>query len=294
MPDVFGYILNIHLSAYIIIDLNMHPKSFGNPRLQILSVLLVCMAFFQCSSDPKDIVIIENRHFRYEISKEGKNVHFTAKADGKDYLDKETDSYCATLSAEGKEYKVSKVSLKGTLLKFKFDGSGTTVGIRLKKSKDFINLKIESVEGPADALTFINIPLTLEGMPYESFAVCALSMNLFTRVRELPALQSNLMATCYKHFGIKGAEVTLIGVPQKQILPVIRDVMSHADDVPHSDKGGAWAQMQKEGYGSYLMNFGTLTEATVDEWISMCRSLGFNQIDNHGGSEIFSDSAILN
>ena len=124
-------------------------------------------------------------------------------------------------------------------------------------------------------------------MPYEPFAGCVLSMNLFTRVRELPALQSNLWATCYKHFGIKGAEVTLIGVPQKQILPVIRDVMSHATDIPHSDKGGAWALMQKEGYGSYLMNFGTLTEETVDEWISMCRSLGFNQIDNHGGGDFF-------
>ena len=55
----------------------------------------------------------------------------------------------------------------------------------------------------------------------------------------------------------------------------------------NSDKGGAWALMQKEGYGSYLMNFGTLTEGTVDEWISMCSSLGFNQIDNHGGSDFF-------
>ena len=124
-------------------------------------------------------------------------------------------------------------------------------------------------------------------MPYEPFAACVLSMNLFTRVRELPALQSNLWATCYKKFGITGAEVTLIGVPQKQILPVIRDVMQYATDIPHSDKGGAWALMQKEGYGSYLMNFGTLTEETVDEWINMCHSLGFNQIDNHGGGDFF-------
>ena len=35
------------------------------------------------------------------------------------------------------------------------------------------------------------------------------------------------------------------------------------------------------------MNFGTLTEETVDEWIAMCRSLGFNQIDNHGGGDFF-------
>ena len=56
---------------------------------------------------------------------------------------------------------------------------------------------------------------------------------------------------------------------------------------PHSDKGGAWAQLSKDGYGSYLMNFGTMTTSNVDEWIGMCRSLGFNQIDNHGGSDFF-------
>jgi hypothetical protein len=265
----------------------MHPKLSGKFKLHLLAILIVCSAILQCSSDNKDFVIIENRHFRYEISKEGKNIQFTDKLTGTDYLNKDTVSYCANLSAEGKDFNVSRVSLKGNLLKLEFGEPGTTVGIRLKKSKDCINLKIESIEGKAESLTFLNIPLTLEGMPYESFAACALSMNLFTRVRELPALQSNLRATCYKHFGIKGGEITLIGVPQKQILPVIRDVMSHAADIPHSDKGGAWAQMQREGYGSYLMNFGTLTESTVDEWISMCKSLGFNQIDNHGGSEFF-------
>ena len=124
-------------------------------------------------------------------------------------------------------------------------------------------------------------------MPYEPFAGCLLSMNLFTRVRELPALQSNLWATCYKHFGIKGAEVTLIGVPPETNSSCYPGCYAHAQDIPHSDKGGAWALMQKEGYGSYLMNFGTLTEETVDEWISMCRSLGFNQIDNHGGGDFF-------
>jgi hypothetical protein len=96
-----------------------------------------------------------------------------------------------------------------------------------------------------------------------------------------------LWAACYKRFGMKGAEVVMIGVSQEKILPVIRDVMTHAKDIPFSDKGGAWAMMQKEGYGSYLMNFGTLTEATVSDWIRMCKSLGFNQIDNHGGAGFF-------
>jgi hypothetical protein len=265
----------------------MNLKSFVNSGLLTLTVLSVCSVFVHCSSDLKDGVIIENRHFRYEISKDGINLHFTDKRTGTDYLAHDSLSRCAKLTSDGKDYHITKISLNGSILKLEFCDIGTTVDIRLKKTKDYVNLKVESVNGQADELTFVNIPLTLEGMPYEPFAGCVLSMNLFTRVRELPALQSDLWATCYKHFGIKGAEITLIGIPQKQILPVIRDVMSHAKDIPHSDKGGAWALMQKEGYGSYLMNFGTLTEETVDDWISMCHNLGFNQIDNHGGGSFF-------
>jgi len=40
------------------------------------------------------------------------------------------------------------------------------------------------------------------------------------------------------------------------------------------------------------MNFGTLTEETIDEWIRMCRNLGFNQIDSME-AEIFSGLANL-
>ena len=250
-------------------------------------IVLSCSLFYGCSSDLNNGTVIENGHFRYEITKEGKNLHFIDKSTGKDFLNKDSVSWCAKMTLDGKEHNVTNVSFHGKFLKLEFGTTGTSVKIKVTRAGDYVNFKIESLNGLANELTFVNIPLNLEGMPYEPFAACVLSMNLFTRVRELPALQTNLWATCYEHFGIEGAEITLIGVPQKEILPVIRDVMSDAKDIPYSDKGGAWALMQKEGYGSYLMNFGTLTEETADEWISMCRSLGFNQIDNHGGGDFF-------
>jgi len=168
-----------------------------------------------------------------------------------------------------------------------FEGTDLTAKIRIKKSNDRFTLTVTGIDGDPESLTFLNIPLTLEGMPYESFAACALSMNLFTHVRHLPALQTHLWATCYSRFGFKGAEITLIGIPQKEILPVIRDVISEAKDIPFSDRGGSWALQQNEGFGSYLMNFGTLTEESIEEWIGMCKNLGFNQIDSHGGGEFF-------
>lgn len=265
----------------------MKRINLGGKHLNVLFLVLSGLLFARCSSGLKDSIVIENRCFSYEIGSEGKNIHFTDKATGTDYLDPEAVSYCAYVMQDGKQKKVSSASFSGKHLRLEFGDANITAEVLIRKANDRITFRVASVSGILESLTFLNIPLTLEGMPYEPFAACALSMNLFTHVRELPALQSNLWATCYTRFGLKGAEISLLAVPQEKILPVIRDVMLQAKDVPHSDKGGAWALMQKEGYGSYLMNFGTLTEETVDEWIKMCRSLGFNQIDSHGGGGFF-------
>jgi hypothetical protein len=250
-------------------------------------IVLLITLLINCTSGSKESLVIENNAFRYEIGREGKNLHFTDNASGIDYLDNQVVSWCASIVKDGKTQNVTLVSLKGKQLKMEFGETKVSVVVIIVKADDKINFKVTKITGDPESLTFLNIPLTLEGMPSEPFAACALSMNLFTQVREIPALQSHLWATCYSRFGMTGAEIFLVGVPQAKILPVIREVMENAKDVPHSDKGGAWALMHKEGYGSYLMNFGTLTEETVDEWIKMCQSLGFNQIDSHGGGGFF-------
>jgi len=261
----------------------MNRKNYIRNKLNLFIILFSSIVFVHCSSGSKGSIVIENGSFRYEIGHEGKNLHFIDKATGNDYLDPEAVSYCAYIIKDGKQYNITSVALKGKHLQLEFGNAEVTADVLVSKANDRITLKVTSVTGTVESLTFLTIPLKLEGMPYEPFTACALSMNLFTHVRQIPALQTQLWATCYKRFGLVGAEITLFGVPQQKILPVIRDVMSHAKDVPYSDKGGAWALMQKEGYGSYLMNFGTLTEETVDEWIEMCRSLRFNQIDNQFG-----------
>lgn len=232
-------------------------------------------------------VVIGNSHFRYEITRDGKNQHFIGMKTGKDYLYADTVSYCATVTQGGTIIHATSASLRNNHLSLEFGNSGVKVGINIENGEDHITLEVADIQGNFESLTFLNIPLTLKGMPDEPFAACALSLNLYTRVIQLPALQTQLRATCYQRFGIKGGKAALIGVDQQDILPAIRHVMEQAKEVPHSTAGGAWAGMNKEGYGSYLMNFGTLTEATVPDWIEMCKNLGFNQIDNHGGGNFF-------
>lgn len=237
--------------------------------------------FIICFSAYAKNIIIENDNLRYEIAKYGKNLHFIDKATGIDYVYTDSVSYCAYILQNGKEYHSSSVSFINNFLMIEFGNTGITAEISIGKARDRITMEVAEVKGSAESLTFINVPLKLEGMPYEPFAACVLTMNLFTHVRQPPALQTHLWATCYQRFGMEGAKITLLGIPQKDILPVIRDIMEHAEDIPHSTAGGAWAQMRNEGYGSYLMNFGILTEESVNEWIEMCAGLGFNQIDNH-------------
>ncbi len=253
----------------------------------ILVVLVSAMMLMNCSSGGKDNVVIQNSRFRWEIGKDGRNISFTDRSSGNDYLDKKNATWCGYVSKGGNRYPVNSVARKGKHIILKFTTPGVTADILTEKENDRLKFTVNEVTGDPESLNFINVPLILEGMPYEPFGTCVLAMNLFTHVRQIPALQTSLWATCYKQFGLKGSQIMLLCVKPSEMLPLIRDVISHASDIPFSDKGGAWALTEKEGYGSYLMNFGTLTEETADEWIKMCKSLGFNQIDNHGGGSFF-------
>ncbi|MEO9003223.1 MAG: hypothetical protein ABI288_00725 [Ginsengibacter sp.] len=232
-------------------------------------------------------IVLENADITYSINEKGQNVSFTDKKSGINYLRQDTISYCASLVQAGKEYFVTYASIKGNLLKLTFKNAGATVDILISKGKDNFFLEVLNVTGSFESLTFLNVPLQLKGLSDEPFAACVIPMNVFTHVREIPVLQTNLQATCYQRFGMKGAKISLIAVPPSNILAVMREVMKENKDIPYSTAGGAWGKLSKEGYGSYLMNFGTLTEKTTDEWIKTCQDLGFNQIDSHGGGKGF-------
>ncbi|MCE5251081.1 hypothetical protein LLG96_12765 [bacterium] len=251
----------------------------------VLSGMLVLAALTSCSRS--GVIVIENDAFKYVIGRDGKNIGFTAKDTGADWCSHDTESYCATVKRGDREYPVSSVSLRGDRITLKFAEPGVTAVVKTSTMSDHIVFEVESVEGDAESLVFINIPLTLKGMPGEPFAACAYSLNLKTNVMQLPALQSHLWAACYSRFGMNGAKAALIGVPGDRILTVIRGILTSQTELPYTKLAGAWAQEVPFNHGSYLFNFGSLTEKNVDEWIDMVHSLGFNQIDNHGGGSGF-------
>ena len=229
--------------------------------------------------------VLETDTFRYVISDEGVNLSLFDKTGGREYLRSEPASACAYVKAGGGEFPATAAALDGGTLRLTFGGASACAELRVTPRPGAVILEITAAEGAFDEIVFANVPLGLEAKPYEPFAACALALTPSTNVQQLPALHTEYRARAVRRFGLVGAKAALVGVPQSEILPTIRGVMtSDAVGFPLSDKGGAWALSSPDGHGSYLMNFGTLTEETVDSWIESCRRIGFNQIDNHGGS----------
>ena len=120
---------------------------------------------------------------------------------------------------------------------------GIEVVLRVEPQPSYLRLTVEAVRGgEIDSLVFLNVPLTLRGRPDEPFGACAMSLNLITRVDQLPALQTELRAACEKKFGLVGATAAIVGMPMSRMLPALQEVLSEADEMPLCKVGGPWAQ----------------------------------------------------
>ncbi|MEN6425656.1 MAG: hypothetical protein ABFE13_09855 [Phycisphaerales bacterium] len=251
----------------------------------VLGVVLACAAE---GGGQQAGVVIENAHFRYAISPEGRNLAFVDRKTGIDYLRRDTASFCAFVRREGKEYPATSVSLTDQRLTIRFGEAGVEVVLAVESRDSYIRLAVESRTGKEiDSLVFVSIPLTLAGRPDEPFGACAFSLNLHTRVDPLPALQTDLRAACHTKFGLTGAKAAIVAVPTDRMLDSLKRVLTDADEMPHCTVAGPWAREVPFNHGSYLFNFGSLTESTVDDWIMSAKNLGVTQIDNHGGSSAF-------
>ncbi len=252
----------------------------------VLGLLTLCCSAGHAQQKP--IVIIENAHVRYTISPEGRNLGFLDLATGTDYLKRDTPSVCASVRCNGTEYPSTSVQWDHGLLRIEFGRANVTANLHVESLDSYIRFTVESVNGDhIESLTFLNVPLTLQARPTEPFGSCALSLNLFTHVKQLPALQTSLWASCYSKFQMKGAKVALVATPTEKMLTTLKQVLVEADEMSHCTVAGPWANDIPFNHGSYLFNFGSLTESNVDEWIAMAKSLGVTQIDNHGGGKFF-------
>lgn len=232
-------------------------------------------------------VVLGNRHFRYAISATGQNLEFVDLGRGKNLLRTGTESRCAQVRVGGRLFPVSRVTRDGEHLALEFEGSGVVARVRTEGTEAGVVLTVEEVRGECDSLRFLDVPLELVGRPEEPFAACALGLNLRVRIDALPALQRDLQASVESKYGTTGAKVAIVAGPMDGMIARLQSMLSQSSELPLCKVAGPWAGESAFAHGSYLFNFGTLTETNVAEWVESVRRVGFTQVDHHGGGSFF-------
>ena len=227
---------------------------------------------------------LATRWFVLTVASDGTTTSFRSRVTGVDYSARASHPIpLARVTVGGRSVPVTALRATGQVWRLSFGDTGVAVALRAISRDVYATLEVASVTGQPTDLQFLDLPLTLKGTPEEPFAVCALALNLRTNVPELPMPCSHVHAECAARFGLVGAKVALIGCPPAELRRALQKAVADAPEMPHSPIGGPWALGKAVNQGSYLFNFGNLTEATVDDWIRLARMLGVNQIDFHGG-----------
>ena len=234
-------------------------------------------------------LVLESDYVHYEIGADARNLRLFDTQTGTEYLKDPGVSVAAYVHKDGTDFPATRLERDSAGYVLEFESAGARAVLRPVRHPHFLTIEVVSVEGErVDALTFLNADLALEGSLGEPFAACALALNLKTRVNEIPGPNNRLRATCYRRFGFEGARVGLIGCPQSELRTIMKEVVRSSPELPQYTRpiGGPWALDADINCGSYLFDFGKITEETVDEWIRLANSLGINQIDFHTGTSL--------
>lgn len=229
------------------------------------------------------VLELENAHARLAIAADGTCVRLADRKSGADYARHDPSRPLAGVTVAGVEHVCTRAEEVGGSVRLGFGATGVSADLKIEARGPYFLFTVAAVRGDVSSLRFLDIPLTLAGELSEPFAACALARDLRTNVAEMPGPNSLLRATCYPRFGMVGASAAVVACPPGEMREAIKQVVTEAPELPKSSVGGPWAMDPQSNRGSYLFNFGGLTVGTADQWVARARSLGFTQIDCHGG-----------
>ncbi len=250
-------------------------------------VSLASLLWLMMTGAPSQPILVQSEHFSYEISADGTNLAFRQRESGKDFLDTSSGTSFAVLIKDGKTYPATNIELRSDSLIVDFAELNAQVILEILTNPHFVRLRVNSLTGDGvDSISFLNTPLLTDRKPSaDSFVAGVLALNLQTNVDEIPGPQQKLEARAYGRFGVVGAEFALVGCKYAEMREILKQVVRSARELPQYDEpiGGPWAMDASINRGSYLFDFGNVTEETVNKWIALAKDFGLNQIDFHTG-----------
>ncbi len=232
-------------------------------------------------------ITLENKHVRYEISSDGKNVGFVCRRTGKQYCARPGKQPFLTLKKVGVLHEPASCDYVDGKISVQFAEAGVTAVVKVVPKDHYFVFEVESVSDPqVEELWLANLEVTpskyvsvMSGVATDGeFAACLRALNLQVRgqINERPAV---LAGTCYREYGLVGAKIALVGCPHAELRDVLKEVVRN-EGLPYSPLGGPWALDAEENRGSYL--FAYVTEKNVDEWIRLAKLGGMTHIHLNG------------
>ncbi len=232
------------------------------------------------------LTVVETSCLRLAVGSDARVVEFVDRQRGENCVAGEGGP-CAWVRKANQQFPATSAALVDGQWHVRFGDLDMEAVLRVTAQARHLTWEVVSFSNEdIDEFVFCDVPLKLQGVPTEPFAAIALALNLKTRVAELPRAASRLRATCYPKFGCAGAAVAIVATPPADMRAALQEAVSAAPELPHSPLGGPWALDAPINRGSYLFDFAGITEAEVDEWIALARSLGMTQISFHSGSSI--------
>ena len=258
--------------------LQVSPKN----RIAMLAGCLSAILPGPTHAQPDVALTLETEYAKCAFGSDGRIVDFKDRRTGSDFCVQGRPF--ARLKKAGKEYPATAARYADGRLTVQFGTTGFEATIKATAKKRYFVFEVERVsDEQGERFYFLDILLTSKGTSDSAFVGCALTLNLKTQVPTYPGPNTTLRALAYDRFGFVGTKAAVIGCPRNLLRDVIKEVVAAAPDLPHSPIGGPWALDGPINNGSYLFNFGDMSEETVGDWVQLAQRLGITQIDFHGG-----------
>jgi len=260
-------------------------------RTIAIVLAVICAATVAAPEERAAVALcIENSSLRQHLAPNATTTAFVDVVSGLDYA---APVPFASLNKSGKEIPATALTATPAAVRagetarveVAFGDTGVKAVLRLQVFPHYYTVEVSSVsDEDLEQLTFGNVRTTLQGAVGEPFVLAGMALNLKTNVAATPRPVAATRAVCVPRFGLRGAKVALVACAPDQMRTVMQEVVKASPELPQTVLGGPFAMDQPITAGSYLFNFGDMSEDTVDEWIKCAQSVGFNQIDFHGGS----------
>ncbi len=258
------------------------------PALLLLSAL--CAVCSAASGADADAVLLNAGTYQLRLGADGTPAALVSPASG-NVLDPASRAPFLSARIGGTDTPATAVSGDGGRITARFGADGPEAVVDAVPFGGGLVFTVLSADARIEALTFLNLATTLSGTLEDPFVVALLARNLQTKVEGIPGPMKTLKAECFSRFGIAGASAALVGGPPDRLRGTLKDALADAKDLPQpppgvTPVGGPWALDAEVARGSYLFDFGALTEETADEWIELAKTLGLTQIDFHTGTSM--------